>query len=266
MEPLMSQPAATSSPDVDVAALRHRFGELRKRQADAGRTLVAFAFVVVALFGTFAYVTATRVRGNFDESAVRKAVAERLPEVMPLAGAQLQKAAIGALPAYRELAVERYEKMRPELAAKAMARLDGAPERAGKLMSERLDASFAKVLKRVEPELRQKFPALTDAQKQQILSDYFRDGIEVRNKEVAQHIERLYTNELIAVHSALEKFDLPATADGPADPDRLQRDFLHSLLVLADYEMTNPEAAKPVPAHATAKAGAPRGAQASAAD
>ncbi len=262
----MSQPANNSSPDVDVAALRQHFAELRKRQAGAGRTLVVFAAAVVVLFGAFAYFTVSRVRDNFDQGAVRQAVSERLPAVMPLAGAQVQKAALGAVPVYRELAVERYEKIRPELAAKAMARLDGVPDRAGKLMSERLDASFAKVLKRVEPELRQKFPALTEAQKQQILSDYFRDGIEVRNREVAQHIERLYTNELIAAHSALEKFNVPAAADGPtADPEQLQRDFLHSLLVLADYEMTNP-AETTTKSGAAAKAAAGRNAQASAAD
>jgi hypothetical protein len=265
MELLMSQPSAGSSPDVDVAQLRQRFAELRKRQAAAGRTLAGVAVVVVGLFGAFTYFTVTRVRDNFSQPAVQKAVAERLPEVMPLAGAQIQKAAVAAMPVYRDLAVEQFEKIRPELAAKAMARLDGVPDRAGHMMSERLDASFNKVLKRVEPELRQTFPALTDAQKQQILSDYFHDGIEVRNKEIASHIEAMYTNELSAAHSALSKFDLPADDEKPVAADRMQRDFLHSLLALADYELLNDGGAQPAQ---SAKAGKPvaRSGQASAAE
>lgn len=237
----MSQPPV-NTPDVDVAALRQRFAELRKRQVAAGRTLVFVSAAVVAMFGAFTYFTAERVRDNFSPTAVQQAVSARLPEVMPLAGAQLQKAATAAFPVYRDLAVEQYEKIRPELTAKAMARLDGVPDRAGHMMSEQLDASFAKVLKRIEPEVQKTFPALTDSQKQQILADYFHDGIAVRNQAIASHIERMYTNELIAVHSALEKFDVPG-ADEAAAPEQLQRDFLRSLLALADYELANDGAA-----------------------
>lgn len=264
----MSQPPAPSPADVNVAELRQRFAELRKRQAAAGRTAVGVAVAVVALFGAFTYFTVNRVRDNFSQPAVQKAVSEHLPAVVPVAGAQLQKAAVAALPVYRDLAVAQFEKVRPELAAKAMARLDGVPDRAGRLMSERVSASFDKALKRVEPELRQTFPSLTDAQKQQVLADYFHDGIAERNQAIASHIEKMYTNELIAAHSALDKFDLPA-ADAAVDPGRLQRDFLRSLLAVADYELANAgDAAAPVggPAVKTAGKPAPRSSQASAAE
>lgn len=263
----MSEPPAVSTADVDVAVIRRRFEELRKRQSSARRTLVATTTLVAALFAGFAHLTVNRVRDNFSEAAVQKAVAKRLPEVAPLAGAQLQKAAVNALPVYRDLAVERYEKLRPQLAERALIRLDQVPERTGRLMSERLDASFARVLQRIEPELRATFPSLTDEQRRDLLTVYFMDGIAERNQAIASHIEGLYTNELIDAHAALEKLDLPA-ADETLDPDQMQRDFLRSLLVLADYELSQ-GAPSPAPRQAnrpTPPAAAPADQQASVAE
>jgi hypothetical protein len=136
------------------------------------------------------------------------------------------------------------------------------------MMSERVAASFDKVLKRVEPELRQTFPSLTDEQKRQVLADYFHEGIQERNQAIASHIEKMYTNELIAVHSALDKFDVPE-ASAAADPGRLQRDFLRSLLAVADYELANAgDVSAPVGGQATKTAEKPsaRSSQASAAE
>ncbi|HZZ42072.1 MAG TPA: hypothetical protein VFE58_03980 [Tepidisphaeraceae bacterium] len=236
----MSQQAAGSS-EVDVAGLRERFEELRRKQAVAGKILGGMAVVLVGLFGAFTYFTVGKVKDNFNQGAVQKAVAEHLPAVMPLAGAQVQKATLASLPVYRDLAVQQFAKIQPELAEKAMARLDGVPDRAGKMMSEKLAEAFDGALKRVEPEVKQAFPGLTDGQKQQLLADYFQDEIAVRNKAIAGHIEGIYTNELIAARSSLDQFEV--VGKGPADAKELQREFFHSLLVLVDYELMNGDAA-----------------------
>lgn len=233
----MAEPAHTSS-DVDVTILRERFAELRKRQAAGRVPLILLTLAVIAFFGVFTFMTINGVKGNFSQMAVQKAVSDRLPAVIPLAGAQLQKAAVNALPVYRDLAVERYEKVRPVLAEKTMARLDRIPDESAKMMNEALDASFARVLKRIEPEFNKAFPGLSDAQKQEILSGYFHDMIEARNKTVASHIDAMYTNDMIGVHAALDHFNLPGE-EAKASPDELQREFLHSMLVLADYELMN---------------------------
>jgi hypothetical protein len=251
--PQPSAPTPSSPADVDVAILRQRFAELRRCQAAARRTLVLLAVVVIGSFAAFSYFTTNRVRDNFSQAAVQKAVADRLPAVIPLAGSELQKASLNALPVYRQLAVERYQKIQPELAAKALARLDRVPHDTGRLMSERIDASFAKVLKRIEPEVTRTFPSLTDQQKRDILAHSFQEGIAERNKAIASHIESIYVNELSAVHTALDNFQVPDAHEDPAahDADRLQRDFLHSLLVLADYELMSGDNKPAAPAVVT---------------
>jgi hypothetical protein len=227
-----------SSPEAHITAMRVRFAELRKRQNAARGQLIILSLVIIVLFGAFAIATYTRVTGNFERSAVQKAVSDRLPQILPIAGEQLTKAATNALPVYKALATDRYEKVRTDLSRKALDRLYKIPEETGSQMSDRLHLSFDKALKRVEPDIKKAFPSLTDAQKQDILNVYFNDAIDARNKEIASHITNIYTAELVKVHNAFNSFDVPSD-DNSGDPGRIHKDFLHTLLVLADYELLN---------------------------
>jgi hypothetical protein len=238
-----ASPPASSSPE--FARLRQRFAELRRAESAARTRMLAVVVVVVLLFAGFAWTTVNRVQSNFSQPAVQKAIADRLPQVMPPAGEQLQKAATNAMPTYRKLAAERFEKARPAFAAKARARLEQVPDETGHLMADALHAAFAGAQRRIEPEARQAFPSLTDAQKQDLLNVYFHDAIAARDKELATHITGIYTKELVTVHAALENFELPREeASTPASThlDKAQRDFLHTLLVLADFELLNGDA------------------------
>jgi hypothetical protein len=234
-----ASPPASNSPD--IARLRQRFAELRRAESAARTRLLLVALVVVLLFAGFAWTTVHRVQGNFNQPAVQKAVADRLPQVMPPAGEQLQKAAVNAMPTYRKLAAERFEQTRPAIAAKARARHDKIPDVTGHLMADTLHAAFAAAEKRIEPEVRQAFPSLTDAQKQDLLNAYFHDAIAARDKELAAHIDGIYTKELVAVHAALDNFELPRPEAAPT-VEKAQRDFLHTLLTLADFELLNADA------------------------
>jgi hypothetical protein len=238
-------PSPSSTGDAEVARMRARFADLRKAQRAARLRVLALAAIVVIMFAVFAHVTVRRVQDNFEQRAVQQAVAERLPEVLPLAGEQVRVATLNALPTYRKLAAERFEQVRPALAARARARLEKVPDETGHLLGEALHTAFDSALKRIEPDVKRTFPSLTDAQKRDLLNVYFHDAIEARNKELASYIEKLYTNELLTMHAALDKFELPrddaATHDTTAAPtdDKAQRDLLHTMLMLADYELLN---------------------------
>jgi len=226
--------------------MRTRFAELRQAQRAARLRVIALAVIVVIMFAAFAHFTVRRVQDNFEQRAVQQAVAERLPEVLPIAGEQLRVATLNALPTYRKLAAERFEQARPALAARARARLEKVPDETGHLLGDALHTAFDSALKRIEPDVKRTFPSLTDAQKQDLLNVYFHDAVDARNKELSAYIEKLYTNELLSMHAALDKFELPrddaaapaTPATGPTD-DKAQRDLLHTMLMLADYELLN---------------------------
>jgi hypothetical protein len=246
--------AASPSPDSpDVARLRRRFAELRRAESAARTRLLAVTVIVVLLFVGFAYTTLHRVQANFNQPALQKAVAQRLPHVMPPAGEQLQKAATNAMPTYRKLAAERFQQARPALAAKTRARLEKIPDETGHMMADALHTAFDGAQRRIEPDVKQAFPSLTDDQKRDLLTVYFHDAIAARDKDIAAHITTLYTKELVAMHNALANFELPRDDAASPTPDKAQRDFLHTLLVLADFELLNGDAPPPIPASPDAR-------------
>jgi hypothetical protein len=234
--------SASPSSESEVARMRTRFAELRSAQRAARVRVLILAVVVVIMFAAFAHFTVRRVQDNFEQRAVQQAVAERLPEVLPVAGEQLRVAAVNAMPTYRKLAAERFEQVRPSLAAKARARLEKVPDETGQLMSDALQTAFDAALKRIEPDVKRTFPSLTDAQKQDLLNVYFHDAIAARDKELSAYIEKLYTNELLSMHAALDKFELPRDDAAGPTADKAQRDLLHTMLTLADYELLNADA------------------------
>jgi hypothetical protein len=231
-------PGSAADQERQIADLRRSFADLRKSQSSSGVVVVLLVIVIVVEFAAFAYYTKERLHDNFSQTAIQKAVSDKLPQVYPVAAAQLQKAATNAIPTYRQLASERFEKLRPQLAANARARLERIPEDTGKVMNERLHTAFEGALSRLEPDIKAAFPSLTDAQKTDLLNAHFHDAINQRNKDIAAHIDHIYTNELTTVHAALDKFEVPP-ADVAPSSDRAQRDFLHTMLVLADYELMN---------------------------
>jgi hypothetical protein len=232
--------------------MRARFDELRRAQRTARARVLILAVIVVIMFAAFAHFTVRRVQDNFEQRAVQQAVAERLPEVLPIAGEQLRVATLNALPTYRKLAAERFREVHPALAARARARLEKVPDETGHLMSEALHGAFEGALKRIEPDVKRTFPSLTDAQKQDLLNVYFHDAIDARNKEVAAYIEKVYTNELLGMHAALDKFELPRDDAAGPTTDKAQRDLLHTMLMLADYELLNADAEVAAEAASTA--------------
>jgi hypothetical protein len=238
-----SPPASSAADTPDVSRLRQRFAELRRAEAAARRRLAAVTLVVVLLFAAFTYFTLHRVQDNFNQPAVQKAVADRLPQVMPPAGEQLQTAAVNAMPTYRKLAAERFQQARPALAARTRARLEKVPDETGHMMSDALHAAFDGAQHRIEPDVKQAFPSLTDAQKQDLLNVYFHDAIAARDKDLATHISGVYAKELVTMQAALENFELPRDEASSPTADKAQRDFLHTLLVLADFELLNGDAA-----------------------
>lgn len=235
-----SSSAVGSSPE--VARMRQRFAELRRAQRTARARVLILAIVIIAMFAAFAHFTVRRVQDNFEQRAVQQAVAERLPEVLPIAGEQVRVAAVNALPTYRKLAAERFREVHPALAARARARLEKVPDETGHLMSEALRSAFDGALKRIEPDVKRTFPSLTDAQKQDLLNVYFHDAVAARDKELAAYIEKVYTNELLTMHAALDKFELPRDDAAGPTADKAQRDLLHTMLMLADYELLNADA------------------------
>jgi hypothetical protein len=232
----MTQQNQTSSPTGDTAQLRNKFAELRQLQAIGRAQLWCLAFAVIAIFGAFALTTYRQTEQNFSKENITSAATAAVPDLAPVVTAELTRVATSVLPAYKDLALDRFTAVGPQVSAAAIVRLERLPKDAGEVMGNRLIETFDRVIKRIEPEVNATFPSLTDATRRDVLAAHFFNVIEKKNDELATHINTTFTNELIRLHAILEKFYIPETLT-QTEAAQLQKRFLSSLLGLAQYEL-----------------------------
>jgi hypothetical protein len=243
----MSQDSGTNS--ATAAALQRKADEIQqglneiRRLQSTGRTQTLLVVVIIILmFVVFMYSTYSRIRGNFNDAAVQKAIDESTKQFLPKASERLSAAARNAAPVYRELAMQRMQQVGPEIASQARQRLEKVPEESAKAMYAQLDTTFKKVVDRVDPEVKEAFPSLTDDRKKAILESFHAD-VHDENEKIKAHVDKIYTNELVKLHGVMEKFD--TTISPGQAKDQAERDFLHSLVMYVDYIITQPNATGP---------------------
>ncbi len=219
----------TASP----AALQARMDTLKKLQGAARFQMVATAVVAVAMFAAFTAGTYTAVQNNFSETAVSAAFDRHAPGVMPQVTREVQRIIAAVTPTYRKVIAERFPQARKEIGEKMVSRLYAIPEESAKEMGLRLQASFDRVLARIEPELIAAFPNISEEQRRDLLTDAFHNAVAERNEALSGHIERTVVNEMARTHDILEKFALPV--DDVLTTDlQLQKQLSKTIMLLVD--------------------------------
>jgi hypothetical protein len=217
--------------------LRRKFAAIRWWQNMTRWVTFLAVLVVVGMFALFAFSTQDGVQGNFkDSKRLSEAMQKRLPDLTVPVKDTLQTVYLEAAPVYQKLAAERYQRVRDNLGAKALIRLQKLPEDGGMLMAERLNGAFQRVLKRVEPDLKATFPSLTDDQRRDLLIVHFNDVIEQKNKSLAAHVDKIRVDEMGKMTAILNKFQLPPDEAAPPD-DQLRKELIRTMILLAEQEL-----------------------------
>jgi hypothetical protein len=224
--------------EAEVNRLSQTVGELRRVQATSRRITTILALILVAEFAVFTYFTLQHVQANFSQDDLQKAVAERVPQVTPELQQRIVAVARKTMPVYRELATERFQKVGPEIARDALARLQRLPQENGEELNSHLQKAFDTALSRIEPDMKKAFPSLSEEQQVSILHAEFLGAVDKENEEIAHHINGLAENELKSMNEVLNRFDIPSEAS-MMSPQAREREFLHALVdVMMDGEFT----------------------------
>ena len=217
--------------------LQQHVVELRRSQAAGRWVLWVTTFIVILQFALFAGAMYRKLSANFSHENIQAAVTERGNEVLPLAQQLVMDTTRDSLPAYRDAFLGAIHTRGPGLAKAAEDRFEQVPTTSGTMLQEKLSATFATVLQRIEPDFKAAFPNLSDEKRQQLVQAFLADQIAAQNKRIADHITQLGTNDLIKVQEALESFDLPAADAKPVDDDQLEHSVLHSMVMLLDDQL-----------------------------
>lgn len=222
----------------NVAAMEHEVDNLRK-QLDTLRTLqtrsrmltIGFVILLVVLFGVFLVATSARIHGNFTRDAVEKAVSENTQALVPRLTREIQLASAEVLPVYRDLAVERFKVVGPEIAKETLSRFRELPKENVDVLHERMRTSLRRIVNNVSPELHQLLAQLPDDQELAAIEAFHKRLVD----DVTKRGETLADQQVTRLQTILTRFDVAAPA-GKSGED-LEREFVHGLLLMADYEL-----------------------------
>ena len=263
--PTSDNPSGRTAPTAagvnsEIGRLTQRVEELRRVGAMSRRVTLLLVVIAVVEFAAFSYFTVHQVQSNFNQDDVSKAVATLVPQVTPQIRTHLQTVAEHTLPIYRTAATERFQKVGPEVARDALARLEKLPEENGEELNAQLKTAFKNALDRLEPDIKKAFPTLSNEQRVSILHDEFLGAIDKENDAIAHHVNSMADSELQNMKQVLEKFDVPSDTSPAARRER-EREFLHALVdVMMDSDTTlQPVRVSPTtqPAMKTASAAMP---------
>lgn len=188
--------------------------------------IVVFGFVIAGYF---------RLRDNFAQEKLQAAVAMRMQLLMPQLEPPLTATLREVAPYYMDMGRDRLQKIAPKLDGRVQQEADKLGKDLEQQMGAQLDVFFAKLNKSASAELTESFPALTadggaraSAKLNELLASEA-GSLETQGKT-------LYEAKARQVRESLAKF--PVADVKQADLDTLNRQLLHDLLMLADYEMT----------------------------
>lgn len=222
-------PATDAGIQGEIDRLQSRVKELQSVQASGRRIMSVLVIVVVVEFAAFAIFTRQRVTANFNQQAVQQAVAERVPQVTPELRSRMIAVAQDTMPVYRQLLMQRFETVGPDVARDAVDRLQKLPLENGKELNDQLHQAFDSALTKLQPELRRMYPKLSDATRDRILQQRFTARIAARDAAVAQRITEISNQQVASIRDVLQRFDVPAESSLQSRNVR-EREFLHALV------------------------------------
>lgn len=220
----------------EVADLHQQVADLRSLQASGRLWVWGSTALIILMFALFMYTTYHRIRGNFDQQAMQKAISEHGAEMLPMTQTMLGQAGQDVLPAYRDAVAATLRARGPAVAKAAVKRLQDVPAQSGKEFQDKVRATFDAAVAKIEPEFKTAYPNLTDDKRQQVIQAFVSDEITAQNKRIASRVDQLYTDDLTHMQGVLDKFDMPTPA-GPDGQQVLERQFLHTMVALLDNQV-----------------------------
>ncbi len=236
------------SPDAaaSMARLGHAVddiaGKLRDLQA-AQRAMrlemIATSILLVALLVGFTARTYLSVRENLRQDRVEQALQAQVQQMLPDLRDRAVRSVVAAAPTYRDLAIKRFETIRPELTDRFVREAEKLPQDLERQITKDIEGSFNRVSVRLDADLRKEFPKLRPEHVKSI-GDHLKAELLTQGDDLSKYVKGLCDAEFAKVSAVLGKFEVPDVR--AVDKQDLERQFLHDLLMLADYEFVSPGA------------------------
>lgn len=219
---------------VSLDALERDLNGIRQQQAAYRRFMTLSVVCIIVLMLGFGWLLFGSVRRNLNREELAAAASQRWETLRPQLEAKLSNATLAAMPAYREMAMQRLPVVGPQLREQIESRLQAFPQRVEQEITSRVDGMLKRVAVQNAADAKEVFPALSDQQAINVAETLEAEML-AQGVELNAHLDQRLQGEQQKLQTVLTKFDTSAVAT--KDRETIERDFVHGLIQLMDFEL-----------------------------
>lgn len=238
------RPAATGGRGLEqvIDGLERRLDELAERQRITRLVMLGGSVLLLGLMGLFGLSLYSTLQRQLNATQLQNALMAKIDDIAPPLSQKFLDSAIDAAPAYGEMALTRFEKVRPRLETMLVGEAEKFSQQLQTALLAKTEAGMQRVTDRVSQDLKTRLPTLTET-KLDAIENTLRTSLIEEGGGIADELEAKVMKERDRVEKLLAKLPVDSVARQPEE--KLYRQFLHHVLMVVDQTVTAEPAAKP---------------------
>jgi len=221
-----------------IDGLEQRLDELTKSQRQTRMLVLGGSLLLLGLMGLFGLRLYNTLQQQLTATKLQNALMAKVEAVWPPLSQKVMDSATQAAPVYGELAMERLEKIRPQLETMALDESGRFAERLQANLLKKSEAGMQRVTDKVAQDLKRQLPQLTET-KLDAIEEKLRTSLLIEGGGIADELEVKVAKERERVEGLLAK--LPVDDVAKESEEKLQRQFIHHVLMLIDQQVAADE-------------------------
>lgn len=221
-----------------IDGLEQRLDELTKSQRQTRMLVLGGSLLLLGLMGLFGLRLYGTLQRQLTATKLQNALMAKVEAVWPRLSQKVMDSATQAAPVYGELAMERLEKIRPQLETMALDESGRFAERLQANLLKKSEAGMQRVTDKVAQDLKRQLPQLTET-KLDAIEEKLRTSLLIEGGGIADELEVKVAKERERVEGLLAK--LPVDDVAKESEEKLQRQFIHHVLMLIDQQVAADE-------------------------
>jgi hypothetical protein len=171
------------------------------------------------------------LKERLSPEKLQAAMLAKVDQVLPPLSQKLVDSATAVAPIYGDLAVKRLEKVRPQLETMVIDESGKFADRVRTTLVKESEAGMQRVTDRMATDLKRQLPNVSES-KLDAIEKRLRDSLLVAGGDVVDQVEKKFGTERKRIEELLGR--LPVDEVAKESEDKLQRNFIHQLLMLID--------------------------------
>lgn len=214
-----------------IDRLEKNLDSISRSQSSGRITVLIGSLLLLAMIGIFGINLFKTLKTQINEKTLQAALQAKADELLPTLQDKFTKAALEAVPTYRELALDRLKTLRPKLQEIITTEAKSLADRMPAMLREKADESLKRVTDRVAADVKNEIPSLTPEHVKR-LSDITVQGMAIESEKLQEQLQTLTSVEVERISKLLDTLDIETAV--LMDEELLQQRFMHNILLIVD--------------------------------